>query len=175
METKGRSLPDRPGIPKIRTWALLFRLPMDETISLHINFVVEDPDGSWRLLLLEGPWDDPLDPENLRKVQKRISDCVTASINGYLAERYPESLGRSVVIQVDSYDTPRAQMDALLQALQRGIDTSPEIQSCIQERNCVANVRIVHNWMDWNAEFEKRHNPPKVGLIGRILKRVGLR
>jgi hypothetical protein len=146
---------------------------MSETISVHIDFVVEDRDGSYRLVLVEGPWEDPHDPHQLARLQKRVADCITAAINGHLAARYPTTDGRPLVIQIDSYDTPKERVDEMLATFQRQIEMSEDIQECIRTRRHVAGISLAHNWMDFDAEFARRSKlQERPGFFRRVLGKI---
>ncbi len=79
--------------------------------KIIVDFVAkrESPD-EWKLVLVEeGPWTGPAD-DQLRRIQGRIYDCIDAALDGQLTEKFPESKGKRVVIQLDCYNLPKAEV-----------------------------------------------------------------
>ncbi len=140
-----------------------------ETIELRIDLVTEERDGSCRLILVEGPWDPPDNPADLQRLAKRLADCLTAAINGHVTKRYPEFEGRVLTIQLDSYDTPKAEVDSIIAALKASIATSPGIQSQIAEFPHFSAIQFEHNWIDFAAEFERRERARKPGTFKKLI------
>src|SRR5207247_7552558 len=66
--------------------------------------------------------------QSMQRLGKRIAGCVSAVIKGHVARRYPATIGVPLTIQVDSYDTPRLEVDILLAKMQNEFDKSPETQ-----------------------------------------------
>jgi hypothetical protein len=94
--------------------------------AVTIDVVAERRDGSTCLYLVEeGPWPED-HSERLRALQKRLFDAVEAVAEGKLAERFPETKGKSVCIRLDCYDLPAAPVDALFAAFQEFLKSSPE-------------------------------------------------
>jgi hypothetical protein len=76
--------------------------------------------GQWQMVLVEsGPWED-LEP-NLRRIQERLYGCLDAALDGKLAERFPESLGKEVVIRLDCYNVPRDEVLAFFDRFSHGV------------------------------------------------------
>jgi hypothetical protein len=59
------------------------------------------------VLVEQGPWDDPIDL-HLRRLQERLYDSIDAALDGQLAKKFPESKGKTIIIQLDGYNLPRA-------------------------------------------------------------------
>lgn len=79
---------------------------MEKTIQVKIDFITKLPDGGCKLYLVEvGPWSDEEKAQNLHRLGQRICDCVTAIINGHIAQRFPATMGEPITIEVESYDT----------------------------------------------------------------------
>ena len=100
-----------------------------EAAQVRIDLVTKRPDGGCTLVLVETwPWTSDKKTQGLQRLAKRITDCTSAVINGHVAARYPVTMGAPVTIQVDSYDTPRLDVDILLAKMKNAFDKSPDIQ-----------------------------------------------
>lgn len=77
---------------------------MNENVT--IDLISHDPSHDEYVLYLveDGPWsDDPTEfAIELQRIQHRLFQTLDAAIDGHLAEKYPESAGMAVRIQVDS-------------------------------------------------------------------------
>lgn len=62
------------------------------------------------VIVEQGPWPTAEVESNLRRVQERLYGCLDAAVDGDLAQRYPASHGKSVVIQLDCYNVPEAEV-----------------------------------------------------------------
>jgi hypothetical protein len=94
--------------------------------AVTINVVAERPDGSFCLYLVEeGPWPQQHRDE-LRALQKRLFDTVEVVADGKVAERFPESKGKSICIRLDCYDLPVGPVNALFARFQEFCKSSPE-------------------------------------------------
>jgi hypothetical protein len=126
-----------------------------ETVQVKIDLVTKLPDGGCTLVLVEmGPWTGEEKNQNLQRLGQRIADCVTAVINGHVAQRYPA--GAPVTIQVDSYDTPRLDIDILLAKMQNAFNDSPEIQEQLRSARFASAILLKHHWSDVASELAKR-------------------
>lgn len=95
---------------------------MGDTQTTLVNFVARgDAPDEWKMVLVEaGPWSPPFQ-KHLERFQERLYGCVDAIIDGQLAERFPETEGCKVVVQVDCYDLPEAEVGGLFNAFAAGI------------------------------------------------------
>jgi hypothetical protein len=76
-----------------------------------VDFVAKgDKPDEWQMVLVEeGPWLPPFD-DQLRRLQDRLYGCVDAALDGLLAEKFPESRGKNIVIRLDCYNLPRVEV-----------------------------------------------------------------
>lgn len=140
-----------------------------ETVRVKIDLVTSDSDGrSWRLVLVEGPWDPPDSPMQLALLAQRISDTVAAALTGQIAARYPDSAGHAMTIQVDSYDTPRQLVDALIAQARAKVEASADIQAQLKRREFISALEFEHHWFDWQEEFDKREGTRRGGILHRL-------
>ena len=108
----------------------------------------------------------------MQRLGNRIAGCVSAVINGYVAQRYPATMGVPLTIQVDSYDTPRLEVDILLAKLQNDFDKSPEIQKELRSGRFTSVILLRHRWSDFASELAKRR--PSRKFWHRLKRLFGL-
>lgn len=60
-----------------------------------VDFVTKGPtDDVWSMVLVEsGPWEFPVET-GLRNLQQRLYGCLDAALEGGLAAKFPDSLGK---------------------------------------------------------------------------------
>jgi len=111
-----------------------------------VDFVAsgEAPD-EWRMVLVEaGPWDEAVE-DRLRALQSRLYGCLEAALGGQLANAFPGSHGKTVIIQVDCYDGPQQQIAAFMTRFSQGALTLPNIRARLEENPFVRGVRFKLN------------------------------
>jgi len=91
------------------------------------------------VLVESGPWGDPIDL-SLRKVQERLYGCLDAAIDGKLAEKFPDSLGKSVVIQLDCYNLPRDDVQAFFKRFAEGVLLTPDYKDGLAKSRFVKGI-----------------------------------
>lgn len=139
------------------------------TIRTRIDLITKLPDGGCKLVLVEvGPWSDEEKDQNLQRLGQRICDCVTAVLNGIVAQQYPATMSAPITIQVDSYDTPRLDVDILVAKLQNSFNDSEDIQQQLREARYTPSIRLTHHWADSKAELAKREATQERGFWQRL-------
>ena len=108
----------------------------------------------------------------MQRLGNRIAGCVSAVINGQVARRYPATIGVPLTIQVDSYDTPRLEVDILLAKMQNDFDKSPEIQEELRSGRLTSVILLRHRWSDFAGELAKRR--PSHRFWHRLKRLFGL-
>ena len=103
----------------------------DPKRDAHILVAVEQGDGS---------------TDCLRRLQERLHDYVEIAVDGFLAEKYPESKGKSVVIRLDCYDVPREICEQFFFRFAEHIHASPEIQAAIAKHRHIKDIDFEFNW-----------------------------
>jgi hypothetical protein len=128
-----------------------------EANQVKIDLVTKRPDGGCTLVLVEmWPWTAEQKNQNMQRLGNRIASCLSAVINGQVARRYPVTKGVPLTIQVDSYDTPRLEVDILLAKMQNDFDKSPEIQGELRSGRFTSAILLRHRWSDFASELAKR-------------------
>jgi hypothetical protein len=98
----------------------------DEQPTL-VNFVAkgESPD-EWKMILVEeGPWKDATQA-NLKRIQSRLYGCIDAALDGQLAEKFPETRGKKIIIQLDCYNLPRAEISQFFDRFSSEVFSLPD-------------------------------------------------
>ena len=103
----------------------------DSKRDAHILVAVEQGDGS---------------TDCLRRLQERLHDYVEIAIDGFLAEKYPESKGKSVVIRLDCYDVPREAWEQFFFRFAEYVHASTEIQAAIANHRNIKDIDFEFNW-----------------------------
>jgi hypothetical protein len=113
-----------------------------------VDFVArgETPD-EWRMVLVEeGPWDQPIEIE-LRRIQDRLYGAIDAALDGQLAEKFPESKGKTIIIQLDGYNLPRPEVEEFFDRFSKGALLAENYRQALRENEFV-------NGIAFRAEFD---------------------
>jgi hypothetical protein len=105
--------------------------------NIVVDFVAFDDDRDVCLLVLvEQSWQGMV-ADHLQKLQDRIYGCLEACLDGQLAQLFPKSSGKTIVIRIDCYDIPHDPIDGFIQRFANGIsgltDYSPKRSPYIRE------------------------------------------
>ena len=95
--------------------------------EVTVNFVAFDDerDACIMVLVEEGPWGAQVE-SNLIRLQERLYGCLDAVLDGQLAEKFPQSKGMKVVVQVDCYDLPQTAIEDFVQRFSEGVASLPD-------------------------------------------------
>lgn len=119
---------------------------MAERVAL-VDFVARgNAPNEWRVVLVEeGPWREDVD-DQLRRVQRRLYDCIDLVLDGQLAEKYPESRESSVVIQVDFYNIEKDLIIGFLNRFKYGVFSSGDYEGAVVESPFVSAIEFEFNF-----------------------------
>ncbi len=106
-------------------------LTYDPKRDAHILVAVEQSDGG---------------AYSLQRLQQRLYDYVDIAVGGFLADKYPESRGKSVVIRLNCYDTPQEECERLFFRFAEHIHASREIQAAITEQGHIKDIDFEFTW-----------------------------
>lgn len=102
--------------------------------------------NEWKMVLVEeGPWAGPID-DQLRRIQGRIYDCIDAALDGQLMEKFPESKGKRVVIQLDCYNVPKAEVKEFFQHFSAGVFAVDDYRKALEESQFVQDISFEINF-----------------------------
>jgi hypothetical protein len=106
-----------------------------------IDFVAKgDSPDEWKLVLVEeGPWHDPISAQ-LRRVQERLYECIDATLDGQLAERFPESNGKKIIIRLDCYNLPKQEVTEFFNNFSKGVFSAGDYQEAIKQNDFVRDI-----------------------------------
>jgi hypothetical protein len=111
------------------------------TVNTTVDFIARgSTPEEWKMVLVEsGPWHGPID-SHLRNLQERLYGCVDAALDGQLAGQFPESAGKSVVIQLDCYNLPKDEVQAFFTAFARGVFSIADYRVALAESQFVKGI-----------------------------------
>lgn len=95
--------------------------------EVTVNFITFDEarDACLMVLVEEGPWTGPI-TDHLHRLQDRIYGCLEAALDGQLAEQFPNSQGKTIVVRIDCYDLPREEISDFTDRFVEGIRSLPD-------------------------------------------------
>jgi hypothetical protein len=79
----------------------------------------------------------------LREVQTKVYQAADAAIGGHVAERFPESRGLGIRIQVDSPLQPNGALEELVERLNEMMRSSAEYATAVRDSKHIARLRVV--------------------------------
>jgi hypothetical protein len=112
-----------------------------------VDFVAKGatPD-EWKMVLVEeGPWRGPVE-DQLRRVQERLYGCLDAALEGQLAEKFPESSGKKIIIQLDCYNLPRGEVAEFFDKFSTGVLAVPDYLKALKESQFVRGISFELNF-----------------------------
>src|SRR5882757_8227165 len=75
----------------------------------------------WNMVLVEqGPWTGSIESQ-LRRLQDRLYGTIDAALDGKLAEKFPESKGKKIIIRLDGYNLPKAEVAEFFDRFSKGV------------------------------------------------------
>jgi hypothetical protein len=112
-----------------------------------VDFVARgDSPGEWKMVLVEqGPWKHPIDKQ-LRRVQARMYGCVDAALDGKLAEEFPESRGKHLIVQLDCYNVPKEEVQEFFQRFSNGIFAVDDYRKALEQNQFVDGIGFEVNF-----------------------------
>ena len=124
---------------------------MDNDRTTLVDFVARGatPD-EWKMVLVEqGPWTGPIDGE-LRRLQDRLYGTVDAALDGQLAEKFPESAGKKIVIQLDGYNLPRTEISEFFDRFSKGVLLTADYRRALKNNRFVKGITFELNFESIN-------------------------
>lgn len=124
---------------------------MDNERTTLVNFVArgEAPD-EWKMVLVEqGPWIGPVEIQ-LRRLQERLYGTIDAALDGQLAEKFPESKGKKIVVQLDGYNLPKAEVADFFERFSKGVFQAADYQKALKNSRFVKDISFELNFESIN-------------------------
>jgi hypothetical protein len=95
-------------------------------------------------LVEDGPW--PIDEATWKKclssIQGRIFDAIDSVVDGHLAEKYPECLGKRIRVQIDSPSGLPPALTKLVAKVREHIGEENEYHTAITKSRFIGDLRI---------------------------------
>lgn len=120
---------------------------MRKEATTVVDFVAkgESPD-EWKMVLVEeGPWSNAIETQ-LRRVQERLYECIDAALDGQLAEKFPESSGKKIVVQLDCYNLPRDEVAEFFDKFSEGVFSTADYEKALQQNKFVKGISFEVNF-----------------------------
>ena len=115
--------------------------------SVNIDHITYDPvNDEFALYLVEdGPWPvGHVEMETcLKTIQDRVLASVDVAIDGELARKYPDSVGKTVRVQVDSPSGAPKSLCELVHHIEDYIHSAADYSKAISGSPYVAGIRVV--------------------------------
>lgn len=115
--------------------------------SVTVDFVARElPHGGWGMVLVEqGPWEQQQIESNLRRLQERLYNCIDAAIDGNFAELYPDSAGKPVLIRLDAYNIPEAEVREFFERFSGAVLQIPDYVTALKTSSIVPSIEFELN------------------------------
>jgi hypothetical protein len=104
-------------------------------------------DDEWKMVLV--PWGGRIEAQ-LRRLQERLYGTIDAALDGQLAEKYPESLGKRIVVQLDSYNLPKAEVAEFFERFSKGVFQTADYQQALKNSRFVKDISFELNFESIN-------------------------
>lgn len=106
-----------------------------------VDFVAHgDTPDEWKMVLVEqGPWTGPVEAQ-LGRLQDRLYGTVDAALDGKLAEKFPDSKGKKVVIELHGYNLPQPEVAEFFARFSEGVFSTPDYRAALKRNDFVRDV-----------------------------------
>jgi hypothetical protein len=135
---------------------------------VKIDLITQDAkkDAYKLIAVAQGPWPASEVTDHMRALQEKLYDYVDAAVEGGLAAQYPQSCGKKVVIRLDCYDTPQAEMEQFFNRFVEHIRSNPTIQAKIAQTHHVKEIDFEFSWA--TIPQEPKTTPVRPSLFSRL-------
>jgi hypothetical protein len=125
-------------------------MPVKEQVTV-VDFVSRgDTEDEWKMVLVEqGPWTGLIDHQ-LNRLQERLYGTIDAALDGQLAEQFPESKGTKLIVQLDAYNVPRAEVSEFFDRFSGGVLSTPDYRQALKNNPFVKGIAFELNFESIN-------------------------
>jgi hypothetical protein len=89
--------------------------------TFKIDFIAKGTTlNDWKMILIEEDWTGPLE-DSIRQLQTRLYNCIDAILDGQLADRYPETLGKDILIEIEFFRESRPEITDFVKRFAEGV------------------------------------------------------
>lgn len=111
-----------------------------------IDLITEQENGNFVLVAVEqGPWATDEITSELSRLQDRLYDFIDVAVDGHLADKYPDSSGKTITIRLDCYNTPEEHVTGFFRRFVSTVNCSEEISEAIERQGFVAKLEFELN------------------------------
>jgi hypothetical protein len=116
-----------------------------------VDFVARgEAEDEWKMVLVEqGPWTGLID-DQLKRLQERLYGTIDAALEGQLAEQFPESKGKKLIVQLDAYNVPRAEVSEFFDRFSGGVLSTPDYRQALKNNQFVKGITFELNFESIN-------------------------
>jgi hypothetical protein len=113
-----------------------------------VDFVARgDTADEWKMVLVEqGPWSGASISSQLGRLQERLYGAVDSALDGRLAEKFPESKGKKIIIRVYGYNLPKLEVAEFLERFSKGVFSTTDYQLALQRSPFVSDISFQANF-----------------------------
>lgn len=117
--------------------------------QVTVDFVARDQaHGGWSLILIEeGPWDPATISDHLKRIQDRLYECLDAALDGAVTTQFPESRGKPLMIRLDAFNVPEAELRGFFDRFAREVPKLPDYAKGLREQQHFPTVSFELNVM----------------------------
>lgn len=110
--------------------------------TVTVDFVAKDfPQGGWGMILVEqGPWQQDHIEANLQRLQDRLYSCIDSALEGKLAEQFPDSIGKSLLIRVNAFNLPEQQTKEFFNRFSTSVMQLPDYAAALAASTVVPSI-----------------------------------
>ena len=101
------------------------------------------------VLVEQGPWTGLID-DQLKRLQERLYGTIDAALEGQLAEQFPESKGKKLIVQLDAYNVPRAEVSEFFDRFSGGVLSTPDYRQALKNNLFVKGITFELNFESIN-------------------------
>lgn len=111
-------------------------------VATVVDFIAKgDTADTWRMILVEeGPWSE-IDLE-MTRLQNRLYDCIDAALDGQLSQKFPATLGKNLLIQLDGYNLPEEHVSQFFDVFSNNILLIDDYANALKENAFVKEIRF---------------------------------
>jgi len=112
-----------------------------------VDFVASDHgENEWKMILVEeGDWAGDVS-SHLYRIQDRLYECIDAALDGQLAEKFPDSKGKKVIIQLDCYDAPKKEVGDFFNNFSTMVMDLPDYSEALKNNLFVKDIKFQINF-----------------------------
>jgi hypothetical protein len=139
---------------------------MSKSETFIVNFIAKGatPD-EWRIVLVEEDWRDPVE-DRLRELQTRLFNCIDAVLDGQLAEKYPETFGKRIVIQIEFFGRMQHEVESFVSRFSRGVFADTDYGSALKKSRFAEEISFEVNFNEKAERDSGGHACATGGMIG---------